>query len=267
MHASATGCPLPKFGIVTIGRAHLLALTILIGPDCSTTICLPLAWHRDRQSTRLSASGMSVASRREWCRDTLLHTSTVNPSSGDRLSQHSRSRRSDSPQDCRPQPERQQQDHDKRCSYIQRKGGRARRSVGSGRTPGGAALTAAGLAFCGKCVSAPLPEDRSCRSETNRRTLKQLFFHTANPRHRGIATERRALRGKQMKRLGGGRVRVYEGHPPDRTPGRHFTRAFCINGRPSGGSKLILKDTHQKSKIFSVRKHLRHIFIHLQNSL
>jgi hypothetical protein len=169
-------------------------------------------------------SGMSVASRREWCRDTLLRTSTVNPSPGDRLSQHSRSRRSDSAQDCRPQPDRQQQDHDKRCSYIQRKGGRARRSVGSGRTPGGAALTAAGLAFCGKCVSAALPEDRSCRSETNRRTLKQPFFHTANPRHRGIATEHRTLRGKQMKGLGGGRVRVYEGHPPDRTPGRHFTR-------------------------------------------
>jgi len=179
--------------------------------------------HRTRRvPTR--GSGMSVASRREWCRDTLLRTSTVNPSPGDRLSQHSRSRRSDSAQDCRPQPDRQQQDHDSRCSYIQRKGGRARRSVGSGRTPGGAALTAAGLAFCGKCVSAALPEDRSCRSETNRRTLKQLFFHTANPRHRGIATEHRTLRGKQMKGLGGGRVRVYEGHPPDRTPGRHFTR-------------------------------------------
>src|ERR1700680_3595482 len=37
-----------------------------------------------------------------------------------------------------------------------------------------------------------------------------------------------------MKRLGGGRVRAYEGRPPDRTPGRHFTRAFCIDGRPSG---------------------------------
>jgi len=33
----------PELGIVTIGRGHLLALTILIGPDCSTTICLPLA--------------------------------------------------------------------------------------------------------------------------------------------------------------------------------------------------------------------------------
>src|SRR6202043_615466 len=76
-----------------------------------------------------------------------------------------------------------------------------------GRTPGGAALTAAGLAFCGERESAPLPENRFCRSETNRRTLKPLFFHTANPRHRRIATERRALRGEQMKKLGGGRVR------------------------------------------------------------
>jgi hypothetical protein len=50
--------------------------------------------------------------------------------------------------------------------------------------------------------------NRFCRSETNRRMLKPLFFHTANPRHRGIATERRALRGEQMKKLGGGRVRV-----------------------------------------------------------
>src|ERR1700738_5257900 len=138
---------------------------------------------------------------------TLPRTSTVNPSPGGRLSQHSRNQRSDSSPDCRPQPERQQQDHDKRCSYIQWKGGRARRSVGSGRTPGGAALTAAGLAFCGNREAAPLPEDRFCRSETNRRTLKPLFFHTANPRHRGIATERRALRGEQMKKLGGGRVR------------------------------------------------------------
>ena len=32
-HASATDCPLPKFDIVTIGHGHLLALTILIGPD------------------------------------------------------------------------------------------------------------------------------------------------------------------------------------------------------------------------------------------
>src|SRR6202023_1934663 len=42
LQASATDCPLPKFGIVTIGHGHLLALTILIGPDCSTTIRLPL---------------------------------------------------------------------------------------------------------------------------------------------------------------------------------------------------------------------------------
>ena len=53
----------------------------------------------------------------------------------------------------------------------------------------------------------PLPENRFCRSETNSRTLKPLFFHTANPRHRGIATERRALRSEQMRKLGGGRVR------------------------------------------------------------
>src|SRR6202022_3556077 len=42
LHGSANDCPLPKFGIVTIGHGHLLALTILIGPDCSTTIRLPL---------------------------------------------------------------------------------------------------------------------------------------------------------------------------------------------------------------------------------
>jgi hypothetical protein len=42
LHASATDCPLLKFGIFTIGHGHLLALTILIGPDRSTTIRLPL---------------------------------------------------------------------------------------------------------------------------------------------------------------------------------------------------------------------------------
>src|SRR5208282_6694013 len=37
-----TDGPLPKFGIVAIGHGHLV-LTILIGPDRSTTIRLPLA--------------------------------------------------------------------------------------------------------------------------------------------------------------------------------------------------------------------------------
>jgi hypothetical protein len=35
--------PLPNSSIVTIGHGHLLALTIVIGPDRSTTIGLPLA--------------------------------------------------------------------------------------------------------------------------------------------------------------------------------------------------------------------------------
>src|SRR5208282_5345980 len=43
LHASATDCPLPKFGIAAIGHGHLLAVTILIGRDRSTTIRLPLA--------------------------------------------------------------------------------------------------------------------------------------------------------------------------------------------------------------------------------
>jgi hypothetical protein len=41
LHSSATDCPLPKFGIVAIGHGHLLAVTILIGPDRFTTIRLP----------------------------------------------------------------------------------------------------------------------------------------------------------------------------------------------------------------------------------
>jgi len=222
--------------------------------------------HRTRRvPTRVS--GMSSASRREWCRDTLLRTSTVNPSPGDRLSQHSRSRRSDSAQDCRPQPDRQQQDHDKRCSYIQRKGGRARRSVGSGRTPGGAALTAAGLAFCGKRESAPLPENRFCRSVTNRRTLKQLFFHTANPRYRGIATERRALRGKQMKRLGGGRVRFLRRSSARPNPRQALHQGLLYKWAPQRGIQINSERHIPEAKILSVRKHLQHIFIHLQNSL
>jgi hypothetical protein len=207
---------------------------------------------------------MPIASRCEWCRDTLPRTSTVNPSPGGRLSQHSRNRRSDSSPDCRPQPERQQQDHDKRCSYIQRKGGRARRSVGSGRTPGGAALTGAGLAFCGERESAPLPENRFCRSETNRRTLKPLFFHTANPRHRGIAPERRALRGEQMKKLGGGRVR-FRKSSAHRTPRRLFTRALFINGSSGETSKLILKDTTGNQNHLC-RENLPKYFAHLQNT-
>jgi len=207
---------------------------------------------------------MSVASWREWCRDTLPRISTVNPSPGGRLSQHSRNQRSDSSPDCRPQPERQQQDHDKRCSYIQRKGGRARRSVGSGRTPGGAALKTAGLAFCGEWESAPLPENRFCPSKTNRRTLKPLFFHTVNPRHRGIATERRALRGEQMKKLGGGRVR-FRKSSAHRTPGRHFTGAVFINGSSGETSKLILKDTTANQNHLC-RGNLPKYFAHLQNT-
>jgi hypothetical protein len=36
-HASAIDCPFPKF-VLTIGRSHLLALMILIGPVRATTI-------------------------------------------------------------------------------------------------------------------------------------------------------------------------------------------------------------------------------------
>jgi hypothetical protein len=55
---------------------------------------------------------------------------------------------------------------------------RARRSVESGRTRGCADRTLAGLAFGGKREPAP-PQNRFCRSDTNRPTLKQLFVHTA----------------------------------------------------------------------------------------
>jgi hypothetical protein len=40
----------------------------------------------------------------------------------------------------------------------------------------------------------------------------------------------------------------FASRPPDRTPGRHFTRAFCINGGSGDASKLILKDTCRKPK-------------------
>src|SRR3984893_6413941 len=56
------------------------------------------------------------------------------------------------------------------------------------------------------------------------------------------------------KRLGGGRVRVYANRPPDRTPSRHLTKAFCIDGRSGGTSKLIPKDTYEKSKSSAQRK-------------
>jgi len=39
----ATDRPLPRFGMSRIGLGHLLAVTILIGPNRSTTIGLPLA--------------------------------------------------------------------------------------------------------------------------------------------------------------------------------------------------------------------------------
>ena len=41
--ASATDRPLPRFGMSRIGLGHLLAVAILIGPNRSTTIGLPLA--------------------------------------------------------------------------------------------------------------------------------------------------------------------------------------------------------------------------------
>ena len=40
----------------------------------------------------------------------------------------------------------------------------------------------------------------------------------------------------------------FASRPPDRTPGRHFTRAFYINGRSGEVPKLILNDTYGKSK-------------------
>jgi len=51
--------------------------------------------------------------------------------------------------------------------------------------------------------------------------------------------------------IGGGRVRVYANRPPDRTPGRHFTRAFCIDGRSGGASKWA--DVHQPEKLGGAR--------------
>ena len=41
--ASATDRPLPRFGMSRPGLGHLLAVTILIGPNRSTTIGLPFA--------------------------------------------------------------------------------------------------------------------------------------------------------------------------------------------------------------------------------
>ena len=70
-------------------------------------------------------------------------------------------------------------------------------------------------------------------TEANEATAPQIAAHSPSD---------------NSKTTSGGRVRVYEGHPPDRTPGRHFTRAFCINGGSGGASKLILKDTCRKPK-------------------
>jgi hypothetical protein len=40
--------------------------------------------------------------------------------------------------------------------------------------------------------------------------------------------------------------------PPN--PGRHFTRALCINAGSGGASKLILKDTYGNQTVIGVRK-------------
>src|SRR6516164_5269411 len=63
--ASATDCPLPKLGIVTIGHGRLLALTILIGPDCSTTICLPSSLPRTPQQP-VSSSAQTMSGMSAW---------------------------------------------------------------------------------------------------------------------------------------------------------------------------------------------------------
>jgi hypothetical protein len=59
--ASATDCPLPKFDTVAIGHGHLLALTILIGPDCSTTMRLPLASVPDTPKQPVSSSAQTTS--------------------------------------------------------------------------------------------------------------------------------------------------------------------------------------------------------------
>jgi hypothetical protein len=65
LHASATDCPLPKFG-VTIGHSHLLALTIPIGPDRSTTIRLPLASPPRTAQQPVSLSSAQTMSGTSW---------------------------------------------------------------------------------------------------------------------------------------------------------------------------------------------------------
>ena len=119
---------------------------------------------------------------------------------------------------------------------IQRKGGRARRSVGSGRTRGGADLTAAGLAFCGTREPAPLPQNRFCGSDTNRSTLKQLFVHTATPRPPGLP--RRAEPSVVSKRRSNRSQKPPPSMPPSGIVGVPFcgfsaTIASVVTSRPA----------------------------------
>jgi hypothetical protein len=101
--------------------------------------------------------------------------------------------------------------------------------------------------------SAPAP-DKTVRPTVSSEKLDSLTIdaiaHRDEIDHRIVQQSQFAstLTGQREAAIGGGRVRVYANRPPDRTPGRHFTRAFCIDGRSGGASKLIPKDTYGKSK-------------------
>jgi hypothetical protein len=107
---------------------------------------------------------MSVASRREWDRvdilDTLPRILTVNASRGLGYPSTVEANGATAPQIAAQSPSDNSKTTISDAPIFSGSPARARRSVGSGRTRGGADLTAAGLAFCGKREPAPLPQNK-----------------------------------------------------------------------------------------------------------
>jgi hypothetical protein len=111
---------------------------------------------------------------------------------------------------------------------------------------------------CGKREPAPLPQNRFCRNDTNRPTLKQLFVHTATP---GEALAPRTAIG--YRRQGGCPSEVgaaaldreflvgIDGHRPHGVRGQHRT---CTN--QGGDCWLESLRAHDNRRIHGSSDHI-----------
>jgi hypothetical protein len=87
------------------------------------------------------------------------------------------------------------------------------------------------------------------RDETDHRIVQQLAGRALLDRN-SLASA-----GQRGAATGGGRVRVYSGRPPDRTPGRHFTQGLLDKCARQGARNGEAGGCSRRSGTPSTRRH------------